>query len=78
MKTYLETVLLPRIQADGGWYEVEALEENRVTLAFRGECSKCEVLDRCVDWIAQKLREDLGRTAEIRAVRKKPYFQDNV
>ena len=76
MKTYLETVLQPRIQADGGWMEVVSLEGSRLTLAFRGECSKCEVLNRCADWIGQKIRQDLGKSVEIQVVRKKPYFQD--
>ena len=78
MNTYLETVIQPRIQADGGWVECVSEEGDRLTLAFRGECSKCEVLDRCADWITEKIRQDLGQDVEIRIVRKKPYFQDNV
>ena len=78
MKTYLETVIQPRIQADGGWVEYVSEETGRLTLAFRGECSKCEVLDRCAGWIAEKIRQDLGQDVAIRTVRKKPYFQDNV
>jgi len=78
MKSYLETVLLPRIQADGGWMEVDSLEGDQLTLVFRGECSKCEVLDRCVDWIGGKIRQDLGENVQIHAVRKRPYFQDRV
>jgi hypothetical protein len=36
------------------------------------------VLDRCVDWIGGKIRQDLGENVQIHAVRKRPYFQDRV
>lgn len=76
MKEYIETVLAPRIQADGGWVEFVSLEGEKLTLSFRGECSKCAVLNRCTDWMAQKIREDQGRQVEIIAQRKKPFFWD--
>ena len=76
VREYLETVLAPRIQGDGGWVEYVSLEGDRLTLIFRGECSKCEILDRCGNWIAEKIREDLGQTVHICAVRKKPFFWD--
>lgn len=76
VKDYIEAVLSPRIQADGGWVEFVSLEGENLTLLFRGECSKCLILDRCVSWIAQKIREDLGRDVRITAVRKKPFFWD--
>jgi len=77
MKEYLESTLAPRIQGDGGWVEFVSLEEDLLTLHFRGECSKCEVLDRCAGWIEQKIKQDLGQTVHVHAVRKRPYFQDN-
>ena len=49
----------------------------KLTLIFRGECSKCLILNRCVDWIAQQIKEAKGETVEITAVRKKPFFWDN-
>ncbi len=76
VREYLETVLAPRIQGDGGWVEFESLDGDRLTLVFRGECSKCEILDRCEAWIGQKIREDLGQTVQVCAVRKKPFFWD--
>ena len=78
MREYLENTLAPRIQGDGGWVEFASLEDGRLTLVFRGECSKCDVLDRCADWIAEKIRQDLGETVTVVPVRKRPYFQDNV
>ncbi len=76
MKEYLETALFPRLQADGGWAEYVSLEGEKLTLVFRGECSKCEVLDRCTEWIALKIREDLGQRVQVEAIRKKPFFWD--
>ncbi len=76
MKSYIEDVLAPRIQGDGGWVEFVSLEDQRLTLLFRGECSKCQILSRCLDWISQKIREDLGQEVTILPVCKKPFFWD--
>ena len=77
MKEYIENVLAPRLQGDGGWVEFVSLEGGRLTLTFRGECSKCTILDRCTDWIQQKILEDRGEAVTVEAVRKKPFFWDN-
>ena len=77
MKEYIDKVLAPRLQADGGWAEYVSLEEGKLTLIFRGECSKCEILNRCADWIQSKILEDLGEAVTVEAVRKKPFFWDN-
>ena len=63
MKEYIENVLAPKLQGDGGWVEFVSYENKKLTLIFRGECSKCLILNRCV---------------ESTAVRKKPFFWDNV
>ena len=76
MKEYIETVLAPRIQADGGWVEFVSLNGDQLTLVFRGECSKCGILNRCTDWMAQKIMEDRGQRVTIVAQRKKPFFWD--
>ena len=77
MKDYIEKTLAPRLQADGGWVEFEEQEGDRVTLGFRGECSKCEILDRCARWIEQKALRDRGETITVLPVRRRPFFQDN-
>ncbi len=77
MKEYFERVLAPRLQADGGWAEFVSLERGVLTLAFRGECSKCAVLNRCTDWIQQKILQDRGERVTVKAIRKKPFFWDN-
>jgi Fe-S cluster biogenesis protein NfuA len=78
VKEYIETVLAPRIQADGGWVEFVSREGEKLSLIFRGECSKCAVLNRCTAWMEQKIRQDMGESVVIDAQRKKPFFWDNV
>lgn len=76
VKDYVETVLQPKLQGDGGWVEYVSLEDGRLTLVFRGECSKCMILNRCCDWIEQQVKTDLKKTVKVVAIRKRPYFQD--
>ncbi len=78
MKEYVETVLAPRIQGDGGWVEFLSLEGDRLSLVFRGECSKCLILNRCTDWIEQKIEAEFGKKVHVIPVRKKPFFWDRV
>ena len=70
MKEYIENVLAPKLQGDGGWVEFVSYENKKLTLIFRGECSKCLILNRCVDWIAQQIKEAKGETVEITAVQE--------
>lgn len=76
VQKYVEYVLSPKIQGDGGWIEYVSLDNNVLTVIFRGECSKCLILDRCVNWIEQQIKTDLNKTVTVNAIRKKPYFQD--
>lgn len=76
MQEYIDETIKPKIQGDGGWVEFQSLEGNRLTLVFRGECSKCLILDRCIHWIEQEIEKDLGQSVKIGAVRKKPFFWD--
>jgi Fe-S cluster biogenesis protein NfuA len=48
---YVENILQPKLQGDGGWVEYVGLEGEKLTLIFRGECSKCLILHRCTAWI---------------------------
>lgn len=76
MKSYVENVLQPKLQGDGGWIEFVSLEDNVLTVIFRGECSKCLILHRCVEWIESEIKRDLKKSVKVNAIRKKPYFQD--
>lgn len=46
IKTYVEAVLQPKLQGDGGWIEFQSFENSKLTVIFRGECSKCLILKR--------------------------------
>ena len=76
IQNYVENILQPKLQGDGGWVEYVGLEGENLTLIFRGECSKCLILHRCVAWIEEQIKLDLKKTVKVEAIRKKPYFQD--
>lgn len=76
VRTYIEEVIQPKLQGDGGWIEYQSEDGNDLTVVFRGECSKCLILHRCVAWIEAQILNDLGQQVHIHAIRKKPYFQD--
>ncbi len=76
IQNYVEAVLQPKLQGDGGWIEFVSLSGNELTLIFRGECSKCLILERCVAWIEEQIKKDLNKSVKVIAIRKKPYFQD--
>ncbi len=76
IREYIENTLAPRIQGDGGWVEYVSFEGDKLTLVFRGECSKCEILARCESWIAAKKQVDLAQTVQVTGIRKKPIFWD--
>ena len=78
IETYIKKIIRPQIQGDGGEVEFESLsEDGTLTLIFRGECSKCLILNRCVDWIAEEVLKNTSKLVKIKAIRKKPYFWDN-
>ncbi len=76
MKKYIEILIAPKLQGDGGWVEFISFENGELKLLFRGECSKCLILNRCVSWITEEIKRDLHKNVQITAIRKKPYFQD--
>lgn len=76
IQDYVEKILQPKLQGDGGWIEYVSFENGVLTVIFRGECSKCLILDRCVSWIESEIERDLHKKVRVCAIRKKPYFQD--
>ena len=77
MKEYICDKIAPRVRGDGGWIEFVSFEEGQLTLIFRGECSKCLILERCMDWIRQEIKRDLDEDVIIKPIRIKPFFWDN-
>lgn len=76
MEKYVSEVLQPKLQGDGGWIEFVEFDGEVLTVIFRGECSKCLILHRCVEWIESEIKRDLHKSVKVNAIRKKPYFQD--
>ncbi len=76
MEAYINTTIRPKIQGDGGEVTFDSFEDGVLTLIFQGECSKCLILERCTDWIAQEIKKDTGKSVCVKAVRKKPFFWD--
>ena len=76
VRNYVEDVLQPKLQGDGGWIEYVSCEDGVLTAVFRGECSKCKILNRCTDWIEEEIKRDLGVSIKVNAIRKRPYFQE--
>jgi Fe-S cluster biogenesis protein NfuA len=76
MRDYILNVISPKIQGDGGWVEFSSFDGETLELIFKGECSKCLILERCVAWIKSEIKKDRGIDVKIKAVRKKPYFWD--
>ena len=76
MEKYINNIIAPKLQGDGGWVEFVSYEKGEVTLIFRGECSKCLILDRCLKWIEERIEKDRNEKVKIIGIRKRPYFQD--
>ena len=76
VKHYVEEILQPKLQGDGGGIEFVSFEKDELTVIFRGECSKCLILHRCEKWIEEEIERDLGLSVSLKGIRKKPYFQD--
>ncbi|MDE7415530.1 MAG: NifU family protein [Lachnospiraceae bacterium] len=77
MEDYICNKIAPRIRGDGGWVEFVSYKDGQLTLIFRGECSKCIILDRCLDWICQEVKKDLKEDITIKPLCVKPFFWDN-
>ncbi len=76
MEEYINNVLRPRIQGDGGEITFLSQSDSEVTVLMQGECSKCHILDRCLEWAQQQIEKDTGERIHLTGIRKKPYFQD--
>ena len=76
METYVNTVLRPLLQGDGGEMEFLRFDGTTLFVRLRGECSFCAKSALCIDWCEQKILKDLGKSVKIAAEKKKPYFRD--
>ena len=76
MRDYIDRIIKPKLQGDGGEIDFVSYENGVLTVLLQGECSKCLILHRCVEWIEQQIKLDLKKTVKVKSIRKKPYFQD--
>ncbi len=76
MEEYINSVLRPKIQGDGGEITYLSRDGDEVTVLMQGECSKCHILDRCLSWAEGQIEHDLGEKVTLVGIRKRPYFQD--
>ena len=76
IRQYFAEYIIPRIEGDGGFVEIVGITEDVIRLIFRGECAKCSMLGRSVDWIAETLLRDTGLSPSIEYDRRPPYWED--
>lgn len=78
LKNYIDDIIAPKLQSDGGWIELVTINEcdNSILVYLRGECSKCQIVQKCVEWIESEIKNDLFIDIKINVERKKPFFWD--
>lgn len=76
MKDYIDKIIKPKLQGDGGEIDFISLENGVLTVLLQGECSKCLIVERCLSWIEGEILRDMGESVKIVARKKKPFFWD--
>lgn len=77
IRTYIQEIIRPRVQADGGEIDFLSLEDGLLTLKVQAECSKCPLTKSCLkDWILKELNRQFGVDLRLKALIVKPYFWD--
>ena len=76
MKDYINTIIKPKLQGDGGEIDFISYENGELTVLLQGECSKCLIVDRCLRWIESEVMRDMGESVKVIAQKKKPFFWD--
>ena len=76
MKDYINNVLSPLLQGDGGYIEYITENNNIIDVLVRGECSKCKKLNLCLCWCEDKILNDKNLSVKLNPIIKKPFFWD--
>ena len=76
MREYIDSVIRPLIQGDGGEIEFISFDGKTLRVRLRGECSFCSKAEKCIDWCEEKILRDVGESVKIIAEKKRPYFRD--
>lgn len=76
MKDYINNIIKPKLQGDGGEIDFVSYENGVLTVLLQGECSKCLIVDRCLTWIESEVMRDMSESVKVVAQKKKPFFWD--
>ena len=76
MKDYINTIIKPKLQGDGGEIDFVSYENGELIVLLQGECSKCLIVDRCLSWIESEVMRDMGESVKVVAQKKRPFFWD--
>ncbi len=76
MKDYINNIIKPKLQGDGGEIDFVSYENGILTVLLQGECSKCLIVDRCIAWIESEVMRDMDESVKVVAQKKKPFFWD--
>ncbi len=76
MKDYINNIIKPKLQGDGGEIDFVSYENGILTVLLQGECSKCLIVDRCLTWIESEVMRDMGESVKVIAQKRKPFFWD--
>lgn len=76
MENYINTIIKPKLQGDGGEIDFVSYDNGRLTVLLQGECSKCLIVDRCLRWIETEIFRDMSESVTVIAQKKKPFFWD--
>ena len=76
MKDYINNIIKPKLQGDGGEIDFVSYENGVLTVLLQGECSKCLIVDRCLTWIESEVMRDMGESVKVVTQKKKPFFWD--
>ena len=76
MRDYIDRIIKPKLQGDGGEIDFVSYEDGNLTVLLQGECSKCLIVDRCLRWIESEVMRDMGESVKVIAQKKKPFFWD--
>ena len=71
MKDYINNIIKPKLQGDGGEIDFVSYENGVLTVLLQGECSKCLIVDRCLAWIESEVMRDMGESVKVVAQKKK-------
>ena len=76
MRDYIDRIIKPKLQGDGGEIDFISYENGVLTVLLQGECSKCLIVERCLSWIESEIMRDMGESVKVEKKKKKPFFWD--